>query len=98
MRYIFQGRHFLQLRVEELKTLSQIEESIYSYMWRYNTTVRPLSMSVMVMVFCSVYHEYSPAYLAQMANLNVKTVYTLLSKGERRCLKGKRIKYLSGVM
>ncbi|MCJ2699229.1 hypothetical protein LLF64_25270 [Escherichia coli] len=81
MRCMFQGRHFLQLDVENVKGLQDINNVVRSGLWAWDTTVRALTMSEMVVMFGYVYRELKPLQLAKEMGIHTKTVNTFLYTG-----------------
>ncbi|EKY6397217.1 hypothetical protein QFO41_002614 [Escherichia coli] len=81
MRCMFQGRHFLQLDVEKVKGLQDIHVVVRNGLWAWNTTVRALTMSEMVVMFGYIYRQLRPCRLASEMGINQKTVNTFLYTG-----------------
>ncbi|WP_105493158.1 hypothetical protein [Escherichia coli] len=81
MHCMFQGRHFLQMDVEKVKGLQDIHDVVRNGLWTWNTTVRALTMSEMVVMFGYVYRELKPLQLAKEMGIHTKTVNTFLYTG-----------------
>lgn len=98
MRCLFHGRHFIQVSVESMKTLSQIQEKIRSGLWTYNRLSGTLSLSQMVVLFGYIFQEYSQGRLARMLGINSGTVHAFLTTAmSRNGLQGVNAKYLAGL-
>lgn len=96
IRCMFQGRRFLQLGAESLRDGEQISDAIRNGVWTYNSVVRPLTMSDMVVMFGYVYRQSRPCRLASEMGIHTKTVNTFLYTGmAKNGLYGVSVKHLA---
>ncbi len=61
--------------------LQDIHDVVRNGLWTWNTTVRALTMSEMVVMFGYVYRELKPLQLAKEMGIHTKTVNTFLYTG-----------------
>ncbi|MDZ4880217.1 hypothetical protein GLO37_05225 [Escherichia coli] len=96
MRCMFQGRYYLHLVSEDIRSEGQIRDALRNSEWVFNPFARALTMSEMVVMFGYVYRESKPCRLASEMGIHTKTVNTFLYTGlAKNGLQGVSVKHLA---